>query len=348
MTPEGALTVPQVPGAPAAPDAPGARAASDASRNLVLRIDARRGTENFPVASLLLQRPVRSKVLAIYRLARLADDLADEPGIEDAARLACLGELMQAIETPPGARAPEQLPSLEALGLRHTASRVLAQWFEEVGTHPIVQREMRLMLAAFHWDARGFEPLDWEQFDRYCRGSAATVGRMLLALHGCTHPAAIAASDAICLALQRINMLQDVAIDALRDRVYIPGTVLGGWGVTRDAWLGLCRAGRLGPELARGLREEALLQGEQLRRNQHLAALLPFRLGLEVRAILAGGNSIVRQLDASPDAALRRPTLGGRLPWRLRLQLVGDFLRGLPSGSGTRGRAHPQAQRWSL
>jgi phytoene/squalene synthetase len=335
MRPEGEIIVTQVPDAP------------DASSRLAQRLEARRETENFPVASLLLPRSVRSKVRAIYRLARLADDLADEPGIKDALRLACLGELMQVIEAPPDVWASKQLPSLEALGLRNTARHILAQWFAEVGTQWIMQREMRLMLAAFHWDARGFEPLDWEQFDRYCRGSAATVGRMLLAIHGCTQPAAIAASDAICLALQRINMLQDVAIDAHRNRVYIPGTVLRGWGVTRVAWLGLCREGSLGPELAQRLLDEALLQGKQLRRNQHLAAMLPFRLGLEVRAILAGGNSIVRQFGASPDAARRRPALDGRLTWPMRLQIAGDFLLGLPGGSGIRALPQPQAQRCS-
>jgi len=335
MRPEDAWIIPQRADAP------------DASRALAQRLEARRGTENFPVASLLLPRSIRSKVVAIYRLARLADDLADEPGVEDALRLACLEELMHLIETPADAWGSNGLPALEALGLRNAAERILAQWFAEVGTHPIMQREMRLMLAAFHWDARGFEPLDWAQFDRYCRGSAATVGRMLLALHGCTQPAAIAASDAICLALQRTNMLQDVAIDAHRDRVYIPGAVLRGWGVTREGLLRLCREGSLGPELAQRLREEALLQGEQLRRNQHLAAMLPFRLGLEVRAILAGGNSIVRQLGASPDAAQRRPALGGRLTWLMRLQIAGDFLLGLPGESGIRALPQPQAQRWS-
>ena len=37
--------------------------------------------ENFPVASLLLPRAVRPKVLAFYRFVRTADDIADAPAM---------------------------------------------------------------------------------------------------------------------------------------------------------------------------------------------------------------------------------------------------------------------------
>ena len=40
---------------------------------------ARRHSENFPVASLLLPRRLRGPVAAIYAFARGADDFADEP-----------------------------------------------------------------------------------------------------------------------------------------------------------------------------------------------------------------------------------------------------------------------------
>ena len=298
-----------------------------------------RYAENFPVASPLLGRTMRSQVHAIYQLARLADDLADEPGIEDSVRLVCLGELLAWLDAAPGARSLRLLPALEALGLGEPALRVLTQWQDAVGGNPVIGREMRLMLSAFHWDARGFEPLDWEQFDRYARGSAASIGRMLLALHRCRQPSAIAASDAICLALQRINMLQDAAVDAHRGRLYLPRGLLRDWGLTRKDWFALCCAGSLGTQVALGIREEARAQGLQLARHQGLAGMLPLRLGLEVRAILAGGNNIVRQLCADPDVARRRPQLSRRMSWSLRLRLLGDFLMGLRQDDAVRATA---------
>jgi len=297
--------------------------------------------ENFPVASILLRKSVRKQVLAIYRLARLADDLADEPGLEHPIRIACLGELLRGIEASADPEIPGQGSVLAAQGLGELAHRVLAQWRQAVGANPLVVREMRLMLAAFHWDARGFEPLDWEQFDRYGRGSAASVGRMLLALHNCHQDATVAASDGICLALQRINMLQDVARDAARNRVYMPCRVLHAWGLSRDLWLKRCLEGSLGAELAHKLGAEARAQGERLRLHQDLVARLPLRLGLELRAILAGGYNIVRQLEAKPDSAASRPALDRRLSWRFRLRLLGDLIFGLPAGSASSSLTAP-------
>ena len=49
--------------------------------------------ENFPVASFLLPRAQRHAVLAIYRFARAADDIADEGDAPPTARLAELDRL---------------------------------------------------------------------------------------------------------------------------------------------------------------------------------------------------------------------------------------------------------------
>ncbi len=51
---------------------------------------ARSHYENFPVASLLLPAAMRPHIAAIYAFARRADDFADEPGPDDAERLARL------------------------------------------------------------------------------------------------------------------------------------------------------------------------------------------------------------------------------------------------------------------
>src|SRR5260370_489973 len=76
---------------------------------------------------------------------------------------------------------------------------------------------------------------DWDDLMRYCRCSAAPVGRQLLDLHGesrNTWPA----SDALCAALQVLNHLQDCAADyRVLDRVYLPIADLEAAGCTVDA-----------------------------------------------------------------------------------------------------------------
>lgn len=146
-------------------------------------------SENFPVASLLLPRAARSRVLAFYRFVRTADDIADAPGL-----------------TP-----EEKLRRLDAL--EATAETALA----EVGT-----QEARLMLSAFRQDATQRRYADWAELEAYCARSADPVGRMLLRVHG-EAAEAVPASDALCTALQVLNHLQDLVPDRESiGRIYLP------------------------------------------------------------------------------------------------------------------------------
>ena len=57
----------------------------------------------------------------------------------------------------------------------------------------------------------------------YCQRSAASVGRVMMDIHGESEHADIEGSDALCNALQVLNHLQDVREDYLAlDRVYVP------------------------------------------------------------------------------------------------------------------------------
>ena len=78
------------------------------------------------------------------------------------------------------------------------------------------------ILAAFKQDATKLRYRDWQELIGYCRLSAAPVGRYLLDLHGGASDG-YASSDALCIALQILNHLQDAKADYLDlDRVYFP------------------------------------------------------------------------------------------------------------------------------
>ena len=49
--------------------------------------------ESFPVASLVLARQYRAAILAFYRFARAADDVADHPSLAGSEKLALLDGL---------------------------------------------------------------------------------------------------------------------------------------------------------------------------------------------------------------------------------------------------------------
>ncbi len=82
----------------------------------------------------------------------------------------------------------------------------------------------------------------------YCRYSANPVGRLVLHLCGYSDAERQRLSDATCTALQLANFWQDVTVDALKDRVYLPLDLLARHGYTVDELF----ARRFTPGLPRG------------------------------------------------------------------------------------------------
>lgn len=159
--------------------------------------------ENFPVASLVLARPQRAAVLAFYRFVRMADDIADDPHLAADEKLSRLAEVEAALLT--GA------PMLLANPLRDVQAK-----------HGAGLEEARALLSAFRQDAVKARYADWAELVDYCYRSAVPVGRFILNLHR-EAEAAHGPADALCIALQILNHLQDLAPDRERlGRVYLP------------------------------------------------------------------------------------------------------------------------------
>src|SRR5215813_7190467 len=75
----------------------------------------------------------------------------------------------------------------------------------------------------------------YQTFDEllaYCRLSANPVGRIVLHVFGAATPRRAELSDRVCTALQLAEHWQDVAEDLGAGRIYLPGQVLAGYGVT--------------------------------------------------------------------------------------------------------------------
>src|SRR5215218_5217474 len=158
--------------------------------------------ENFPVASLVLARPARAAILTFYRFVRMADDIADDPHLAADEKLSRLAEAEAALLAG-DARVPwaEELRDVQAM--------------RGAGID-----EATALLSAFRQDAVKARYADWAELVEYCRRSAVPVGRFLLNLHR-EADAAQGPADALCIALQILNHLQDLAPDRERlGRVY--------------------------------------------------------------------------------------------------------------------------------
>jgi squalene synthase HpnC len=160
--------------------------------------------EYFPVASILIRPQHRPPILAFYRFARAADDVADHPTASADEKLHLLEEMDRTL-TGELDSAPEAL----------TLRRVL----DERGLN--VQHAL-MLLEAFRRDVTTRRYANWDELMTYCRYSAMPVGRFVLDVHG-ERRDIWQANDCLCAALQVINHLQDCGKDyRALDRVYIP------------------------------------------------------------------------------------------------------------------------------
>lgn len=158
--------------------------------------------ENFPVASFLIRPEARAPVMAFYRFARAADDIADDARTPAPAKLDLLARMRAGLD---GQGAPE------AIALR-----------EVMAAHRIDPVHAHELLDAFVRDVTETRCRDWDDLIAYCRLSAMPVGRYVLDVHGESRDL-WPASDALCAALQMINHLQDCGKDyRTLDRIYIP------------------------------------------------------------------------------------------------------------------------------
>jgi squalene synthase HpnC len=244
--------------------------------------------ENFPVASRLVRAELRAPILAFYRFARAADDVADHAQAAPGDKLAQLARMEAGLRGQAGANAEgEALHAvLEARGLsdRHALD----------------------LLEAFRRDVTKRRYADWAELMDYCRYSAAPVGRFVLDLHGETS-AIWPANDALCTALQVINHLQDCAKDYRNlDRVYIPLDVLSAHGTGVES----LAAAQASPALRKALEGLARRTSTLLEQSRPFAGeIADRRLALEVGVIQALAESLTARL-------MRRDPLSERVHHR--------------------------------
>jgi squalene synthase HpnC len=248
--------------------------------------------ENFPVASILLPKPLRRPVALIYDFARRADDFADEGDLAPAERLALLNGFRQQLDMIRDGVTPSE-PLFQDLAPMIVARGLPLQPFYD-------------LLSAFSQDVVKTRYAHFGEVMDYCRRSANPVGELLLYLYEAATEKNLAWSNAICTSLQLINFLQDIAIDWQKDRIYLPQDEMAKYGIT-ERQIALGQA--IGP-----WRPFMLFQIERARKllqaGAPLGRALPGRIGLELRMIIAGGETILRRLHKGDgDVFHNRPVL---------------------------------------
>ena len=260
-------------------------------------------TENFPVGSFLLPARLRPHVAAFYAFARAIDDIADNPALAAADKIARLDGFAAALT---GAAAGPGYEKAARLRASLAATGVTAQ-------HGLD------LIAAFKLDAVKLRYADWrELIEGYCMLSAAPVGRYLLDLHG-EDRAGYRASDALCNALQVLNHLQDCQDDYRQlDRVYLPQD----WLTEAGAGVEVLDAAAARPGI-RQVIDRCLDGTDEL---IAIARLLPGQLRSQRLAMESA--VIVRIAERLSRLLRRRDPLAGRVKLS-RLQFAGCALAGI-------------------
>jgi squalene synthase HpnC len=255
-------------------------------------VSARARQENFPVASRLLPAATRDALMAFYGFARLVDDAGDEaPGD----RLALLDHLEAQLDAAASGRATD--PTF------HRLAPVIAGLSLDV-------TPFRRLIEANRVDQRKSRYQTYDELVEYCMLSAAPVGELVLAAFRVATPERVALSDDVCVALQLVEHLQDVAEDARRGRVYLPVEDMERFGVTEPDLV----ASVTGPALRALVAYECERARGLLDSGVPLAASLSPRPRVAVCGFVGGGLATIdaiRRAHFDVLCATRRPTKPG-------------------------------------
>jgi squalene synthase HpnC len=232
--------------------------------------------ENFHVVSFLLPKRLHQDFYNVYAYCRWADDLGDETGNRD--------ESLRLLAWWRG--------ELDAMYAGRSTHPVFAALRPTVERHSIPREPFANLIDAFVQDQTVTRYRNWDELFGYCRNSANPVGRLVLYLCGYSDPQRQHLSDATCTALQLANFWQDVTVDQLKDRVYIPLDIMDRHGYTVDDLF----ARRFTPAFREVMREIVAKARELFLNGMPLIGMVNRRLSLDLDLFSRGGLRVLDKI----------------------------------------------------
>ncbi|HEY2012861.1 MAG TPA: squalene synthase HpnC [Bryobacteraceae bacterium] len=233
--------------------------------------------ENFHVVSFLLPKRLHQDFYNVYSYCRWADDLGDELGDR--------AESLRLLKWWGG--------ELDAMYRGHATHPVFVALMPTVRNYGIPRQPFADLIAAFVQDQTVSRYRDWDELFGYCRHSANPVGRLVLYLCGYSDPERQCLSDATCTALQLANFWQDVTVDLLKDRVYIPLDIMERHGCTVEDLF----ARRFTPAFREVMREIVEKARGLFEKGLPLTGMVGRRLALDLDLFSRGGVRILDKIE---------------------------------------------------
>lgn len=265
---------------------------------------AKKHYENFPVVSIFTPKKLRKSISLIYWFARTADDFADEGNLEPQIRHSLLekfeNDFTQSFKTKSGNVLFEKLT-------------------DEIISHQLSIKYFFDLLSAFKQDASKKRYNNFEDVLDYCTRSANPVGRLILELYNIKDENVFNLSDKICTALQLTNFYQDTLIDIKRGRLYYPLNELAEFNVSEKSFELLENNYNIKSVIKFNIDRAQKLFDE----GKKLLDFLPFRLRMQIRITIMGGETILKKIRKSDyNVFFYRPKLN-------KIELLKIFFRSL-------------------
>lgn len=233
--------------------------------------------ENFPVISLFIPRKLRKHVAVIYQFARQADDIADEGKLAEADRLDALCKYENDfIESSKG----------------NPANEFWAALTNTIYSFNLNEQNFLNLLEAFNQDVKVNSYQTFEEVLKYCEYSANPVGRLILELFDIRNPGAKKYSDKICTALQLTNFYQDLSIDLIKNRLYIPIQEMRDFGVNEKDFLD----NRMNENIKSLIKFQTERAQSLFDEGKNLLTYLKGTLKYEISWTILGGECILRKI----------------------------------------------------
>lgn len=176
---------------------------------------ARTQAKNFYYSFLLLSRPQRQAMCAIYAFMRYCDDLSDAEDVTD--RAGAIARWQADLDSALAGNAPE--------------NPVWPAFSDAVARYRIPHEYFRAMIRGVSSDLGPRHIQTFQELYDYCYHVASVVGLTIIHIFGFNDPRALELAERCGVAFQLTNILRDVREDAEHGRVYLPAEDLVRFGV---------------------------------------------------------------------------------------------------------------------
>jgi phytoene synthase len=245
---------------------------------------ARSRARNFYYSFVLLSKPQRAAMCAIYAFMRYCDDLSDEPGATRSAIERWRADLDAALQG------------------HFSGHPVWPAFHDAVARYAIPHGYFHEMIdgVASDLDPRRFETFD--DLYRYCYQVASVVGLTVVHIFGFESPAALPLAEKCGIAFQLTNILRDVREDLENGRLYLPAEDLRRFGVTE----GDLRAGTRTPAFLQLMRFESARARAYYDESRPLLALVHRPSRPSLNALIGIYSALLDRIEREDFDVFRR------------------------------------------